>query len=563
MKKKIIPVLVAILLILIVIAAGFGTKIIEKYSYSKERVDLRDYYSLVEDNDVALILQDDILEAKGKLVNGTYYLDFETVQTYFNDRFYVDKVENLLIYTTPTDIISAPIEGNTVSISGVQGEEAYVIATYQEDKLYIAIDYVKKYTNISYEVFTEPNRMQIDTVWPMRKIADVAKDSAIRYQGGIKSDILEDVSVGDVVVVLEEMNTWVKVKSSDGIIGYMEKKRISNEREEMQEPVTDVAVPEYTNLTKDYKINLGWHQVTNPTANSSLQSLLAQTKSINTVSPTWFSLSDNNGNFTSLASADYVTYAHNLGIEVWALIDNFNTQVNTNEVLSSATKRAYLIQGLVNEVLQYNIDGINIDFEQISVDTGQNFIEFIRELSIACRANGIVLSIDNYVPKEYSAHYNRKEQGIVADYVIIMGYDEHYGGGGVAGSVASIDFVEEGIQKTLEEVPSNKVINAIPFYTRIWSTKGTEVTSQNTGMGVAESFLAQRNVEPVWSDENCQNYAEFQEGDTLYQVWIEDAQSVEVKLNIMKKYNLAGVAEWKLGLETANVWDSIANYVNN
>ncbi len=563
MKKKIIPVLVAILLILIVIAAGFGTKIIEKYSYSKERADLKEYYSLTEDNDVALLLQNDFLEAKGKLINGTYYLDFDTVQTYFNNRFYVDKVEKLLIYTTPTDIISAPIEGNVANVSGVPGEENYVIATYQEDTLYVAIDYVKKYTNFSYEVFTEPNRMQINTEWPIRTIADVVKNTAIRYQGGIKSDILEDVSVGDVVVVLEKMDNWVKVKSKDGIIGYIEKKRLTNERDEMQTPVTDVAVPEYTSITKDYKINMGWHQVTNQTANASIQSVLAQTKSMNTISPTWFSLSDNNGNFTSLASPEYVANAHSMGIEVWALIDNFNTAVDTNEVLSSATKRAYLIQGLMNAALQCDIDGINIDFEKISVETGENFIEFIRELSISCRANGIVLSVDNYVPKEYSTHYNRKEQGIVADYVIIMGYDEHYGGGGVAGSVASINFVEEGIKKTIEEVPSNKVINAIPFYTRIWSTKGTEVSSQNTGMGVAENFLAQKNVEAAWDDETCQNYAEFQDGDTFYQVWLEDAQSLEVKLNIMQKYELAGIAEWKLGLETANVWDNIANYVNN
>ena len=563
MKKKMISVLVAILLILIVIAAGFGTKIIEKYSYSKERADLTEYYSLTEDDDVALILQNDFLEAKGKLINGTYYLDFDTVQTYFNDRFYADKVENLFIYTTPTDIISAPIEGNVANISGVPSEENYVIATYQGDTLYVAIDYVKKYTNFSYEVFTEPNRMQIYTEWSMRTIADVAKNTAIRYQGGIKSDILKDVSAGDVVVILEKMDNWVKVKSTDGIVGYIEKKRLINERDEMQTPVTDVAVPEYTNLTKDYRINMGWHQVTNQTANASLQAVLAQTKSINTISPTWFSLSDNNGNFTNLASAEYVTTAHNLGIEVWGLIDNFNTAVDTNEVLSSATKRAYLIQGLINAVLQYDIDGINIDFEKISDETGQNYIEFIRELSIACRANGIVLSIDNYVPKEYSAHYNRKEQGIVADYVIIMGYDEHYGGGGVAGSVASIDFVEEGIQKTIEEVPSNKVINAIPFYTRIWSTKGKEVTSQNVGMGVAENFLAQKSVEAAWNDETCQNYAEFQDEDTFYQIWLEDAQSLEGKLNIMQKYELAGVAEWKLGLETANVWDGIANYVNN
>ncbi|MDD2970767.1 MAG: glycosyl hydrolase family 18 protein [Lachnospiraceae bacterium] len=562
MKKRMIPVLVAITLILILAVAGVGMKVIEKYSYSKERADLTQYFKLSGDNEVAILLQDEILEEKALLLNGTYYLDYTTVKTYFNDRFYVDTVENLLIYTTPTDIISAPIEGTAVSTSGVSSEENYVIATYQGETLYVAIDYVKKYTNLSYEAFTEPSRVQIYTEWNNRKLAEVSKKTAIRYQGGVKSDILEDVEEGDQLIVLESLDKWSKVKSKDGIIGYIENKRLTNEREEIQTPVTEVPEPEYTSVKRDHKINLAWHQVMNVTANSSITTALAQTKGINTISPTWFSLSDNEGNFTSLASADYVNIAHSMGIEVWALVDNFNENVDTKEALSSATKRAKLIQGLMNTVQQYQIDGINVDFEKLKTDASENFIEFIRELSVSCRANGIVLSIDNYVPKEYSSHYNRKEQGIVADYVIIMGYDEHYGGGD-AGSVASINFVEEGIVNTLAEVPSDKVINAIPFYTRVWTTKGAEVTSTSVGMGVAENLLAQHGAEITWNEETCQNYGEYQDGDALVQVWLEDAESIQVKLNIMGKYDLGGVAEWKLGLETPNVWDNILAYTQS
>lgn len=562
MKKRAIPVMIAMILIALLAVAGLGTKLVEKYSYSKERADGNQYFKLSGENEVAILLQDEFLEEKALLLNGTYYLDFATVQNYFNDRFYMDKVENLLIYTTPTDIISAPVEGVTVYTSGVPADEEYVIATYQNDKLYVAVDYVKKYTNMTYEAFTEPNRMQIYTEWNTRKTAEVAKDTAIRYQGGVKSDILEDVAKGDKLIILEELDNWTKVKSQNGYIGYVEKKRLTNEKDEIQTPVTEVPEPEYTSIKKDYKINMGWHQVTNVTANSTFGAVVAQTKGLNTISPTWFSLSDNEGNFTSIASADYVAAAHNMGIEVWALIDNFNENVDTGEVLSSATKRAHLIQGLVNTAQQYNIDGINIDFEKVKEEASENYIEFIRELSISCRANGLVLSIDNYVPKEYSAHYNRKEQGIVADYVIIMGYDEHYGGGDI-GSVASINFVEEGIEKTVAEVPSDKVINAVPFYTRVWTTTNGTTSSVTVGMGTAESMLAQHGADPVWNEETCQNYGEYQDADSLVQVWLEDAQSLNVKLNIMQKYNLAGVAEWKLGLETANVWDEIAAYLQS
>lgn len=562
MKRKAIPVIVAIVLILVVIVAYLGVLVIQRFSYSKDRADLSEYYKISSEGDAAIILQDNILAEKAIIKNGVYYIEFKVVQTYFNDRFYADTKENLLLYTTPTDIISAAIDSNAYNISGNVGEESYVIATYVEETLYVAVDYVKKYTNFSYQTFTGPDRIQVYTEWSSDKAADIKKDTAVRYQGGVKSDILADLKKGDSVIILEELENWTKIKTKNSIIGYVENKRLENIRQEEQTPVTDVAEPVYTNIAKDYKINLAWHQVTNLSANALLRDALSQTKAVNTISPTWFSLSDNEGNFTSLAAHDYVAEAHNRGIEVWGLVDNFNKDVDTNEVLSYTSKRAHLIQGLVNTAIEYNLNGINIDFESISTETGENYIEFIRELSIPCRANGIILSVDNYVPKEYSSHYNRKEQGIVADYIIVMGYDEHYSGGGVAGSVASIDFVEEGIQKTIEEVPVEKVINAVPFYTRIWKTTSEGITSENVAMGVAEAFLAKNNAEIVWNEETCQNYGEFQDGENFYQVWLEDAQSIEVKLNIMRKYNLAGIAEWKLTLEKADVWNAIEAYVN-
>ena len=357
------------------------------------------------------------------------------------------------------------------------------------------------------------------------------------------------------------MDNWTKVKTSDAMIGYIENKYLIKEETMQEIEVTDYQEPEYTSIHKDYKINLGWHQIMAQAANAAFDETVNSTGTMNVISPTWFSLIDNEGNISSLASLDYVDKAHARGMEVWALIDNFNTQVDTFEVLSYTSKRTFLIQNIMNQLLQYDIDGINIDFEQLNYDTGEHFTEFIRELSIQCRSNGIVLSVDNYVPRESTTHYNRKEQGVVADYVIIMGYDEHWGSGGVAGSVASIGFVEDGIKKTLEEVPENKVINAIPFYTRVWKTTAQQVTSEALGMEAAQNFITNNNVETRWDEENCQNYGEKQMGDTFYQVWLEDEQSIETKLTIMKKYNLAGVAEWKLGFESTSIWGIIDSYV--
>ncbi len=560
--KKAIPVIIAVALIIIIGAGYIGMKFLERYSYSKEYADLNEYYAVSGGEDTAIVLQDEIIEEKAVLRDGSYYFDYETVRKYFNDRFYVDTTESLLLYTTAVDTIRTEIGSSTFTQDGAQVEESYTISFYEGEKLYVAADYVKKFTNFSYEAFTEPNRLQVYTQWGEIQTATIKKDTSVRYKGGVKSDILKDVQGGDTVTVLEEMETWTKVKTADAVIGYVENKRLSEITTTEQIPVTDYVEPEFTSLTRDHKINLAWHQVWTADANSTFSAMMASAKSVNVISPTWFSLSDNEGNFTNIASRTYVEQAHGMGLEVWALIDNFNTEIDTKTILSSTTKRTYLIGNLVQTVKDYGIDGINVDFEQVAMDAGDDYIQFIRELSVACRKEGIVLSIDNYVPTGYTDHYNREEQGIFVDYVVIMGYDEYYAGSATAGPVASINFVEEGITKTLEVVPANKVINAVPFYTRVWKTENGTLTSEAVSMDVATQFIANNGIETYWNEETCHNYGEAQIGDVFYQVWLEDTQALQDKLNVMSQYDLGGVAEWKLGLENAAAWDLIENYMN-
>lgn len=564
MKKKGIPVLIAIVLIIVIFGVAFGGKILDRYSYSKERADLYDFFKINGDSDVAIVLQNEMLEERGRLLDGTYYVDLATVHQYFNDRFYEDKGEGLLLYTLPEDIVRCVIGTTEVSTSEGTKDLGYQVSRYEGDTLYIALDFIKQYTNFSYEAFTEPNRVQIYTQWDERQTASIKKDTAVRVRGGVKSEILTDVKADDKVIVLEQMETWSKIKTADAIIGYVENKRLKNISMELPIPVTDYQEPEYTSITRDYKINMGWHVVAGVAGNDTLAECVANTKGLNVISPTWFKLNDDFGGFTSFATQQYVDKAHNMGLEVWALIENieYKDSINMYNILSSTTNRTELINHLMDEVLMYGIDGINLDFEQISMDCGEHYIEFIRELSIPCRKNGIVLSIDNYVPTGYTNHYNRKEQGIVADYVVIMGYDEHYAGSSEAGSVASIDFVEDGIRQTVEQVPANKIINAIPFYTRIWETNGSEVSSQAVGMDTAEEYIRAHDIEVNWDEETCQNYGEYTNGGILYQVWLEDEKSIEVKLNVMENYGIAGVASWRLGFEKPEVWDVIEAYLN-
>ena len=560
-QNKMLPVLIAVALIIVLGGIGAGSILLSKYGYSDETMNLEEYFNLATEDEVAIVLQNEHIETKAKLHQGVHYLDFDAVQDLLNDRFYHDVAEGLLLYTTPTEIIRTEVGSDSYLVGDEEVEAGYVTSFYEEEVLYVALDYVRNYTNFTYDPYTAPNRMQLTTQWDETTTAKVAKDTQIRYRGGVKSDILREVEKGEMVTVLEQFDNWTKVKTYDAFIGFVPSKTLKNIETAIPAVEPNYVEPEYTSLTRDYKINMGWHQVMSAAANDTLSSAVMANSNMNVISPTWFSLKSTDGDIRSIATQGYVDKAHGMGLEVWALIDNFDKDVSTYQTLSKTTSRTNLIRNLMSEVLKYGIDGINVDFEEVSYDAGEPFVQFIRELSIECRKEGIVLSVDNYVPRASTTHYNRKEQGIVADYVIIMGYDEHWGSGGVAGSVASLGFVEDGIVQTLEDVPANKVINALPFYTRVWKTNGDKVTSEALDMETAWNFIKNNGVSMTWDATAGQNYGEVQRGNTLYQIWMEDKDSIEAKLAVMRKYGIGGVAAWKLGYETSDIWDAIGVYL--
>lgn len=562
--KKIIPALIAIALILLVVAGSFGIKLLDRFSYSDERQDLEEYYGLSEGTDsVAIVLQNERIDTQARLMDGHCYLEIEAVQDLLNERFYYDCNEGLLVYTTPTEKITSAVDTDAYYIDDQEQTTEYVISRAEGDQLYIALDFVKQYTNFSYELFTDPYRLQLRTQWGSREAASIKKDTNLRVKGGVKSPILRELASGENVTVIEEMETWTKIKTNDAMIGYVENKYLKDRTEETEIAVTDYEVPEYTSIHRDYKINLGWHAIYTESGNDTFEEVVNGTGTMNVISPTWFFLDGNEGDIKAIPSHSYVEKAHSRNMEVWALLENISLDCNVHEVVSYTSKREKLIRTLMDYVMEYDIDGINVDFESLSGETGEHFTQFLRELSIECRKNGIVLSVDNYVPRESNTFYNRKEQGVVADYVIIMGYDEHWGGGGVAGSVASIGYVRDGIEKTLQDVPAEKVINAIPFYTRVWKTNNGEVTSEALGMEAAQNFISNYNVPVTWDEETCQNYGEIEMSGTLYQVWLEDARSIETKLTVMKNNNLGGVAAWKLGFEDKAIWDVLDAFVRS
>lgn len=584
MKKKVIPFIAAFALIFVVILFVLFGKLIEKYTPSKEHQDLSEYYQMTSEEDVAIIFDNEVLTTHGKFIDGHVYLDFNTIHDRINSRFFWDANENKLLYTTATDLIMVDAESSSYYVTKDVRSLDHVIVKTGADTAYIAIDFIKQYADFSYEVYESPNRIVITTQWGDYTVASTKKNSEIRSLGGIKSPILADIEKGTELTVLLPDETWTKVSTTDGIIGYIKSKALGGTS--TQTHVSDYVEEEFTHITKDFKINLGWHQVTNTTANNNINNILENTKGINVISPTWFYLKDTNGNIGSLASSDYVNSCHRNGIEVWALVSNFGAKdqglenPNLTEILTYTSRRENLINNLISAAIQYNLDGINIDFESVDPAVGDAYIQFIRELSLKCANNGIVLSVDNYSPTEYTAFYNRSEQAVFADYVILMAYDEHYSGSSEAGSVASIGFVNQGVANTLLEVPANQLILGMPFYTRVWSEtpiindaqEGTdnisddtvpfELSCYSTSMKEAQNLINTNGAIPVWSEDVGQYYVEYLNNNITYKIWLEDATSLEEKLKVMQENQLAGGAFWKLGLETSNVWDTIIKYIN-
>ena len=578
-RNKILFVMIIILLIMIL---AVGAVFFKRYGSSNEEADKEQYYGIENSDDLALIINNEVVKKEessaesssdsstdsvipGKVFDGQYYVAYQVLRDKINSRFYWDANERVLLYTLPDGNVSVSENSSEYTAVNETKSEDYVILKTDGDIAYIALPFIQEYTNMEYSVEQEPNRAIITSKWGEIETAEVKKDTQVRYLGGVKSPILTEVKKSDKVTVLEDEDDWMKVATADGYVGYIKTKFLKNQKKEKTS--RDFTEPVYSDMTEDHSINMAWHNVTNVSANQSIQSMLATTKGLTTIAPTWFSLTDENGSIRNFGTANYVTTAHNMGLQVWGVVDNFNyanetgTAISTLNMLSSTTSRQNFVRNVTDAAVSLGLDGINVDFEQLSSDCGPHYVEFIRELSIQCRNRGLVLSIANYVPFNFNDYYRLDIQGQVADYVIIMGYDEHWHGSKDPGSVASISYVSGGLDRTLQEVPANKVVNALPFYTILWKTEGTDVTDEYITMNNEADFMNRAGVTAEWDEETCQNYAEWTSGNATYQIWLEDAESIAVKLNMMATKNIGGVAVWRLGYGTQAAWELINAYL--
>lgn len=538
------PVLVVCLLIVLVSLIGGAVYGINKLIPTSKQMDLTEYYGQNADGEASLVAGTQKLEQKALISGDEVYIPLDVVNGYLNQRYYWDSANKKILYATPTSLTEE-------AASDQPGGNVWL----KESTVYLKLDYVKKYTDIDSYIYKDPARIAIQYKFSNVQTVTVKKDTVIRYRGGIKSKILTKTAKDTVLRLMNEGEDWDQVATDDGYIGYIQKKKVS--AADTTDYKRSFKAEAYSYFTMDEPVNLAWHQVTSTDANNYFADTTQNMTGVNVISPTWFSVSDNDGNVSSLASGEYVMQAHEKGLKVWGLVDNFSENMSTTTVLSNTAARQNLENQLVTYALKAGLDGINVDFESLSGDVGIHFLQFLRELSIQCHENNLVLSVDNPVPEDFTSHYDRAEQGKVVDYVIIMGYDEHYVGSD-AGSVASLPWVEQGVKDTLAEVPAKRTILAIPFYTRLWkTTDGGALTSEAIGMDQAQQAISDNGAETYWDKTTSQNYGTYEGDGATYQIWLEDSKSIAEKVKLIPKYKLAGVAEWKLGFENSGIWSVI------
>ena len=557
-KKKAAPVLVVLILIVLVGAAGVVSFLINRYKPGTEYMAGNEYFNLTDENSVALIQNGELQEEQAVLIGGEPYAAYTYVESQLNSCFYWDEETKGILLTTSGGVQTL-LPGDAAVAKTPGGQSA--VQQESDGTVYISLDVVKEYTDLDYAYYSNPNRVVIRNEWDGVEQAMVQSGTAqVRQKGGIKSLILADVQKGDTLLYLENLDNWCKVMTADGYTGYIQTEDIAEpEAIEARTAKKD----SYERITRDHKINLVWHQSTSTESNDAMAEMTAEMTGVNVISPTWFSVTDGTGTISSLASADYVKLAHDAGREVWGLIDNFNEAFDETTDLAYASVRSRIIEQLLAEAASCGMDGINVDFENLKEAGIPHYLQFLRELTSAAHAQNLVVSVDTPVPQAYTMYYQRGEQARFVDYMIVMAYDEHFAGSEEAGSVSSLPFVQQAVEEMTRVMPADQVICGIPFYTRVWTEKfgQSAITSEVLGMDGAKNYAKENQMTETWDASLGQNVATVETSDARYTIWMEDEQSMEEKLKVIQSADLAGVAEWKLGFERADVWSLISEYI--
>lgn len=549
------------LLLLCVAGWIFAGPIVQRYIPSNDPKDLNEWFEVAGDEVKIYFNNAGDNETRALAKDGEAYLPIDWVHQNISSRFYWSPSERMLTYVLPDSV-----EDYTEESTDSNGRPIFIFDETGEE-MYLSCSFIKSMRGdvLSNDFVTEDiaaKRIFIYHGMGNSSEAEAKKDTKLRVNSGIKAEVLTEIEKGDTVTVLDSTENWSRVVTSDGFIGYCQSNKLSDSYEvadataSWQEPL-----PEYALL--DEKVVMSWLAISGAAGNSVFDGYVANTSGhMNVICPTWIQINSASGTYNNYSSKEVVDKAHALGLEVWAVVDNFNdptgfAEFSTKDHFAVSSTRRDFIERLMVDAELYGYDGINLDFESLPAEAGPSYEQFYRELSVACHERGLTLSIDNYVPYQFNDHYNLYEQGIFADYVVLMGYDEHTNSSESAGSVASIGYTEYGITEALKNVPAEHLINAVPFYTRVWKISDSDQSMSSSAMGMqdAYNYAQQGGFEITWDEESGQYYAERKITGATEMIWLEEERSLGLKLELIREYGLAGVAGWRLGFEPASVWE--------
>lgn len=538
-KKKILIIIIAIILIG-TIAYNISNNII---------VDKNKSINLVINNkNVTSNLKKEII-----IENDNIYISKQDLGNFFDKYIYEDKENNNIVTTYNNKIASISLEKNKINING-STKNTYAHAENKEGIIYVPITELEDVYGIEIKYLPDSKVLTIDSTSKEQKKGIITKNVSVKSSTKFISKTIDKVKKGSYVIVVSEDKGYTKIRTENGKVGYVKTNKVANTvvvREEMQE-------------TKQIegKVNMVWDYYSEVA--SAPDRTGVKMDGVNVVSPAFFHL-NTSGELTENVGTQgqaYIDWAHSNGYKVWPMVQNAgNGMLNvTSNIMNDYNKRQKLINQIVNYCVKYKLDGINIDFENMKKEDKDMYSRFIIELTPRLKDMGIVVSVDVTASdgsETWSLCFDRNVIGDVADYIIFMAYDQYGTSSNKSGTTAGYDWVNLSLNKFLktEEIESNKIILAIPLYTRLW-------TEDSSGKVVKQSTVSMKNIDSIlpsgvnkqWDDNLKQYYVEYQDGQYTKKMWIEDEKSLKEKINLINSNNLGGVASWEKGMETDNFW---------
>lgn len=494
-----------------------------------------------------VLIEDDII-----------YLSEADIANFFDKYIYEDEENNQMITTYEKKIATIGFEKNTINING-SDKKIYAHAIKKDEMVYLPISEMKDVYDIEISNIEKTKVVTMDSLEKEQKKAIVTSDVAVKSSTNFISKTVDRIKKGDSVIVVSSNNGYTRIRTENGKIGYIKSSKLENEftvRENMEEE-----------KQIDGKVNLTWDYFSEYASAPDRSGTTID--GVNVVSPSFFYL-DRNGNLRENIGSKgqaYIEWAHDNGYKVWAMFSNADAAAEslsiTSKIMNSYELRQELIESLVNKCVKYKLDGINIDFENMRQEDKDMFSRFIIELTPRLKEVGLVTSVDVTAPdggETWSLCFDRNVIGNVADYIVFMAYDEYGVSSTKPGTTAGYDWVKLNLNKFLqtEEIESNKIILAIPFYTRVWTINSEgEIVSRNTVSMKNINKVLPEGVNKEWDNDLKQYYAEYMDGNNKKQIWIEDIESLKAKVSLINENDLAGVGSWQKDMETDEVWQML------